>query len=69
MRHFTMAGAVLAVLGVTAVLSSAHADSYYGPMKVGNQCWTRQGHNSLGYWTACKPTESASVTRTRNSRR
>jgi hypothetical protein len=69
MRHLTLAGAALATLVLAAPLSSAQADSYWGPTKVGNQCWQRQGHNSLGYWTVCKPSQTATTTRTRGGSR
>jgi hypothetical protein len=54
MRHFTLAGVTLATLTFAVMLSAAHADSYYGPRQVGNQCWKPQsGGVSLGYWEAC----------------
>ena len=47
-------------LVATFAASSAQADSYYGPMKNGDQCWHRQVGNSLGYWEQCK-SEGASA--------
>jgi len=59
MRHIALA-AVLAALAFGAALSVAQADSYYGPRKVGNQCWVNQGGGvSLGYWAACPQDRSA----------
>ena len=71
MRHFVFASATLAVLGFAATVSPAQADNYYGPVKVGDKCWTRQGHNSLGYWTACKKSAGSndSTARRNGSRR
>ena len=66
MRQLTLAGLTLAMLAFAAPLSTASADSYYGPRKVGELCWTHQLGNSLGYWVACKPegrTASAAVRR------
>jgi hypothetical protein len=66
MRQLTLAGITLAMLTFAAPLSTAKADNHWGPIKVGDQCWQRQGHNSLGYWAACKPegrTANAAVRR------
>jgi len=51
MRQLALAAATLTTL--TLVAATAQADSYYGPIKVGNQCWVRQLGNSLGYWKTC----------------
>ena len=63
MRHFALAAATLAALTLAA--ATAQADSYTGPIKVGNQCWVRQIHNSLGYWKTCDSgaTAQAAVSR------
>jgi len=55
MRQVTLAIAALAAIALTTPLSTttAKADSYYGPVKVGSMCWVRQLGNSLGYWKAC----------------
>jgi hypothetical protein len=68
MRHLAIAIIALGTIAVAA--PAAKADSYYGPVKVGNQCWKRQIGNSLGYWTECKPAESsrAAATSSRNRR-
>jgi hypothetical protein len=72
MRYITLAGAAL-VLACGMTLSSAppaQADNYWGPVKVGNQCWKRAGHNSLGYWETCKSSgESANAKITKRTRR
>ncbi len=62
MRQLALAGITLAMLTIAAPLSTtAQADSYYGPAKVGDLCWQRQGHNSLGYWAPCAPARTASA--------
>ena len=56
MRHITLAAAALAAL---ALAGAAYADSNYGPMKKGNQCWNHRGvstMDSLGYWGDCRRT-------------
>ena len=40
-------------VGGQSAAATAQADSYVGPIKVGNQCWVRQIGNSLGYWKTC----------------
>ena len=50
--------AAAAAVASFATLSTAKADSYYGPVKVGNMCWKKQGGNSLGYWVTCTPAAS-----------
>jgi hypothetical protein len=69
MRQVTLAAATLAAFSF-AMLSTAQADSNYGPTKNGDQCWRQQSGNSLGYWTKCAESRSAQATRTstRNSR-
>jgi hypothetical protein len=55
MRQVVLAVLASATLAVT--FSTAQADSYYGPRKVGNLCWKHQLGNSLGYWMQC-PTDN-----------
>jgi len=72
MRYITLAGAALVLAFGTALTSAppAKADNYWGPVKVGNQCWVRAGHNSLGYWSTCKSSgESANAKISKKSRR
>jgi hypothetical protein len=59
MRKLTLATVTLATLGLTATLSTAQAESYYGPLKVGSMCWHKQLGNSLGYWTECDSAKTA----------
>jgi hypothetical protein len=67
MRQIAIAIAALTVVAVTA--PTAKADSYYGPVKVGNQCWHRQIGNSLGYWGECKQPQSNRTATTASRRR
>ncbi len=64
MRKLTLAALALAALGftATATLSSAQADNYWGPRKVGNQCWKHSLGNSLGYWSECADAKAANAT-------
>ena len=59
MRHITLAAATLATL---ALAGAAYADSNYGPIKKGNQCWNHRGvstMDSLGYWGKCTSEEGS----------
>jgi len=66
MRHFTLAIATLA-LAATAAVSTAQADSYYGPKQVNGMCFVKQVGNSLGYWATC-PSKSGNSAQARVSR-
>ena len=69
MRQVTLAAATLAAFSF-AMLSTAQADSNYGPRRNGDQCWRHQSGNAFGYWTKCGESRSAQAARTgtRNSR-
>ena len=69
MRHLTIAIATVATLGLAATLSAARADSYYGPKKVGDQCWHHTLGNSFGYWGECKPEKARAQAIVRPARR
>jgi hypothetical protein len=71
MRKLALATVTLAALGFTATLSTAQAENYWGPIKVGNMCWKKQLGNSLGYWEECAPAKTANASaanRKRSSR-
>lgn len=68
MHKVTLAVATLVTFTSIATLSPAMADSYYGPIKVGNLCWKKQLGNSLGYWEECKPAKSAQASARRPGR-
>ena len=57
MRHLALAAAFAAL--AFGALSVAYADSYYGPMKRGNQCWHHQIGVSNGYWGPCPQPQTA----------
>jgi len=59
MRIGLAAAAALATLAF-AMLSTAYADSHYGPIQNGDKCWHRQLGDSLGYWSACTQAQTAS---------
>ena len=59
MRQVTLAVAALAAFSF-AMLSTAQADSNWGPLKKGDKCWIHRGvstMDSLGYWGACGRSE------------
>ena len=63
MRQVTFAAAALAAAGF-AMLSTAYADSNYGPNRNGDQCWHRQLGDSLGYWSKRAESRTAQAERT-----
>jgi hypothetical protein len=62
MPHISLLAATMTALAVTA--GAAYADSNYGPVKNGNQCWHSEHRwNSLGYWAPCQPAQGAQAAR------
>jgi hypothetical protein len=58
MRHISLLAATMTALAITA--GAAYADSNFGPVKNGNQCWhSNHRWNSMGYWAPCKPEGAA----------
>jgi hypothetical protein len=55
MKFATVALAAVIVAGA-AFSSTAKAELYWGPERVGNQCWNKAVHanNGYGFWTPCK---------------
>jgi hypothetical protein len=62
MIRFSFTTGALAISALAIFVSASHADSYYGPRQVGNQCWKPQGGNSLGYWETCKDASTSGAT-------
>ena len=65
-RLCTKVLATFLLLGTSAVVTTAKADMNYGPVKNGDQCFTKSGNGSesmWGWWGPCPQPAAAAVER------